>query len=141
MSSRTVLIASQNEAQVELLVRECAAMMLRPVVAQDAAEVIALFQRLRPDLLIVDPSLELRADWPLHHEIALNRQMRTVPMILLMETTTASAYAFPPDHCVYRVKTGPRMLEAVRVIAEELIPTDSSNAVPCCGRAHRSKAC
>jgi hypothetical protein len=120
MNSR-VLIVTHDASCVEMLSRQCTAMQLQPIVAADAADGIARFDRVQPALLFVDESMELKPDWPLYHEIALNKQMRSVPLLLLIDSPKTKHYAFPPDHCAIRIKKGPRLLEAARAFTEELL--------------------
>lgn len=143
MSSRSVLIVSRDEKRVESLSRECVALRLHPVVSDDAAEAVDLFKRVAPELLFIDESIELKSEWPLYHEIALNKQMRLVPMILMIDSSKARDYAFPQDQCVYRVRKGPRMIEAFRAFTEELIPRQlqaGTTPTTCHDQTNRSRA-
>jgi hypothetical protein len=125
MSNQTVLLIIQDATQTEALAGQCAAMSLNPVASGDAAHAMAMLEKAQPALVVVDESAELRPDWPLYHEIALHKPLRSVPLLLLYESSYVAEYAFPHDQCVYRVKKGPRALQAFRAVAEELVPVET----------------
>jgi hypothetical protein len=117
----TVLIVCSDASRTETISREYIAMRFCPVIAGNAADALTLFDDVRPELLCVDESIDVRPEWPLFHEIAIQKRMRSVPMILMIDSTKTREYAFPKDHCVCRVRKGPRLMEAVRAFSEEFI--------------------
>jgi hypothetical protein len=94
-----------------------------PIVATNAAETLKLFADVHPELLCIDESIEVTPEWPLFHENAIRKEMRSIPIVLMIDSLRTRDYAFSKDHCVCRVRKGPRLIEAVQAFSEELMST------------------
>jgi hypothetical protein len=121
METSNVVIASDDDELTEILCRVCHTAGLRTISSQQTQLAPVLMESGRLLVLCVDARLESKPNWPLYHDIADSKDLRRIPMILILQPGQRLSYQFPKDHCVYTIVAGERLSSTFAIVLEELV--------------------
>lgn len=115
-----VVVASDDADLLDFICETCNSAGLSTAACRTASECIGSFELSQPRLLCVDGRLEAKQNWPLFREIILRKDMRSVPMILVVPPGQKFECSFPADQCVYTMVADARLAKRFAPVLEEL---------------------
>jgi hypothetical protein len=134
METSNVVIASDDNELTEILCRVCHTAGLGTISSLQTQLAPVLMESGRLLVLCVDARLESKPHWPLYHDIADSKDLRRIPMILILQPGQRLSYQFPKDHCVYTIVAGERLSSTFAIVSRNWLTSRELCQTNCQGK-------
>ena len=126
----TIVIADRDIVLLELLRNRCVAMGLNVATASRGDDALVAIERLRPQLVCVDLTMECRAGLTVCEALARDADLARIPAIVLGDKQDERAQRACRDLCAYVVPRGGNLWHRIEPLIYELTEFASPQSAP-----------